>query len=1164
MDAFRVIAATFCVAAGAFLFSSAPALAALETPENEVVTAVTATTAHVSGVLNPNASSGVEGGFYGFLYGVSEPAACGEERLVPEPFEEAGIAAGLPKEEESIELTGLQPHAKYTVCLLELNTARTELVMGAPVPFETKAAPPSVISESAPTPKADEARLKAVVDPNNESTECHFQYGEASVAEHSEECEQGNSLEGGEQGVGLTVPGLAQNTTYHYRVVVKNATGEKEGEEQEFTTAITPETPEGLEGEPSASAVKLKGVLNANSPGNPGTYEFLYKQSATECAGGAATPAEPSTGAKKELVKGEVTGLLPNTEYTFCLRAENAAEETAVGPAVTIRTLVAAPAITEEHVTEVTSDSAKLHAAVNPGGAETTYHFDYGTTEAYGQSTPESPSIGSDGTAHPALAEIQGLQPDTTYHYLIVATNELKTVDGLDQTFTTQPSAASGIVLPDGRAWELVSPTETLGAQVIPTNRALSQASEDGDAISYYLSTAFVAKPAGNVEVAQAISKRGPSGWSTEDIATPHDGPITPSNHRYGEYMFFSPDLSHALVQPFGETPLSSEATEGTPYVRDDTAGGYTPVVTPGDVLPGTEFGDEHENGAQATFVTASPDLSHVVLSAGNALTDEQAHFESRENDRLYYEWAGGQLRLISALPPGSNQPEEVHVGGRANTRRAVSSNGSRVFWSTTEPNHVYMTDMTDGEVVRLDKAQGVAEPSNNRSEYQIASSDGSLVFFRDGLQLTATPGGGLYAYNVETGKLTLVTVPVHGNDEFTGSVLGSSEDGSYVYLMDRGVLSEAPNAEQKKALEGGANLYVLHREVLGSAEVWTPSFITSLSTDDANDWQSASESPLGESSQQTVEVSRNGQYLAFMSDRRLTGYDNRDASSGEPDEEVYRYDAAGARLVCASCNPTGARPSGWREPGGSQLPLSDLTRAWVGRWVAATIPGLTETGERANAYSNLSPYEPTYLTDSGRLFFDSRDALVPQAVNGVGDVYEYEPGGAGSCAAGGGCVALLSGGTGPDESAFVDASVSGDDVFFVTTERLVTQDVGTAYAMYDAHVCSAEAPCPSSSAVASPPCTTAESCRAAVLPQPGVFGAPPSATFNGAGNLAPTPAATVKPRAKPLTRAQKLAKTLKACGEKPKRKRAACRQQARKRYGPIHKAKKTGRRGQS
>jgi hypothetical protein len=78
------------------------------------------------------------------------------------------------------------------------------------------------------------------------------------------------------------------------------------------------------------------------------------------------------------------------------------------------------------------------------------------------------------------------------------------------------------------------------------------------------------------------------------------------------------------------------------------------------------------------------------------------------------------------------------------------------------------------------------------------------------------------------------------------------------------------------------------------------------------------------------------------------------------------------------------------------------------------------------------------------------------------------------------------------------------------------------------------------------------------------VFGAPPSATFNGAGNLAPTPAATVKPRAKPLTRAQKLAKTLKACGEKPKRKRAACRQQARKRYGPIHKAKKTGRRGQS
>jgi hypothetical protein len=47
-------------------------------------------------------------------------------------------------------------------------------------------------------------------------------------------------------------------------------------------------------------------------------------------------------------------------------------------------------------------------------------------------------------------------------------------------------------------------------------------------------------------------------------------------------------------------------------------------------------------------------------------------------------------------------------------------------------------------------------------------------------------------------------------------------------------------------------------------------------------------------------------------------------------------------------------------------------------------------------------------------------------------------------------------------------------------------------------------------------------------------------------------------PKAKPLTRAQKLAKALKACTkDKAKKKRAECRAAARKLYGAKHKAKK-------
>ena len=139
------------------------------------------------------------------------------------------------------------------------------------------------------------------------------------------------------------------------------------------------------------------------------------------------------------------------------------------------------------------------------------------------------------------------------------------------------------------------------------------------------------------------------------------------------------------------------------------------------------------------------------------------------------------------------------------------------------------------------------------------------------------------------------------------------------------------------------------------------------------------------------------------------------------------------------------------------------------------------------------------------------------------------------------GCVSLLSDGTSGGESAFYDASENGDDVFFITTDRLVASDRDTAYDVYDARVCTVTEPCPSA-AVAPPPCTSGDSCKAAPSPQPAIFGAPPSATFNGAGNI--TPAIPVK------TVTKKTAKCAKGkvrrhgkCVKKPKPKRKKSKQ---------------------
>jgi hypothetical protein len=411
---------------------------------------------------------------------------------------------------------------------------------------------------------------------------------------------------------------------------------------------------------------------------------------------------------------------------------------------------------------------------------------------------------------------------------------------------------------------------------------------------------------------------------------------------------------------------------------------------------------------------------------------------------------------------------------------------------------------------------------------------------------------GELYAFTLETGggPLSASTVtPVSKGVGVTGDVIGASEDGSFVYFVS-----------------GGDDLYVAHYD----GTEWKTAQIAVLSSGDSPDWGEQKGEGLTEAANLTfltARVSPNGEYLAFMSQESLTGYDNRDADSGVPDEEVYEYHAPGnpgaeaGSLVCASCNPTGERPMGVFDAGletvGSSPLLSDHPGAWEDHWLAGSLPGWTALNE------DSAVYQSRYLSDSGRLFFNSADALVPADINGKENVYEYEPEGPGGCTSASenpaevfnreadGCVGLISSGTSSEESAFLDASGVGpggqeaEDVFFLTSSPLTSEDTDTAYDVYDAHICSTQSPCHTPAPPPPLPCDATESCRSAPMPQPGIFAAP-SATITGAGNITPPP--LVKPVS--LTRAQKLAKALKACKTKPKSKRAACEKQARKAYG--------------
>jgi len=249
-----------------------------------------------------------------------------------------------------------------------------------------------------------------------------------------------------------------------------------------------------------------------------------------------------------------------------------------------------------------------------------------------------------------------------------------------------------------------------------------------------------------------------------------------------------------------------------------------------------------------------------------------------------------------------------------------------------------------------------------------------------------------------------------------------------------------------------------------------------------------------------TSRVSPDGRYLSFMSERPLTGYDNRDAVSGQRDEEVFLYNAAAGRVLCASCNPSGARPEGRRGPPNAPEALVDVPRIWEGRWYAANIPGWT----RHELVSAL--YQSRYLSDSGRLFFNSSDALAPADTNGTEDVYTYEPPGVGSCSEGGpdfaarngGCVSLISSGASGEESAFMDASESGDDVFFLTASRLSARDEDRALDLYDARVGGGE------TAPIKPVECAGDACQQPATPPN--HPTPGTALVNGPGNLKQCP----------------------------------------------------------
>lgn len=759
-----------------------------------------------------------------------------------------------------------------------------------------------------------------------------------------------------------------------------------------------------------------------------------------------------------------------------------------------------APKLESELAAEVGVSEAKLGGLVNPGGIDASYRAEY-DTRAYGEGEaghgvsvpfPEG-DAGTGFQSRTVWASASGLRPGTTYHYRVVVTSELGTVVGEDRTFTTATVAQTACRndqlrggfsqgLPDCRAYELVTPSNTSSAQPDPFETTLEDslksniAAVDGGRMAFLSRDMYPGSLSGGYSY---VSTRGAGGWSSENVTPPQNYYASRKCPAETHMSVYSADLSKGILQLDGASECEGPEPELVPgepkgvnnlYLRDNTTGSYQLVNMP---PPGV-------TGTSATLLAESADLNHVLFSEQAKLTPE-----APEGVASVYEWSGGVVRLLRTV-----LADGTPVAGTL-ASPASSRDGSRLFF--TYAGGLYA--QSAASTVQLDASQ--TGGAGGGGGLVSVSADGSQVFFTDADKLTvdSTAQAGkpdIYRYDfaaAEGARLTDLTVDP-GEAANVQSVRGVSEDGSYVYFEALGVLpGSVANGRGETAQAGLPNLYVWHD---GSS--------TFIATQ-----------VLLEPAFERMQVSANGAFVAIDSRKRLTGYDNTDANSGTPDNEIYLYGAASNTLSCASCNPSGQRPTG------------STTWEWKSR-------------------------SPRVVSTNGQVFFDSAEALLPADTNGQVDVYEFEPDGVGSCSTLAGCVFLLSTGTSSRPTDFIEASPSGNDVFLREYQKLVPRDEQEeARVIYDARV---EGGFPEPAVP--PACVTADACRTAPGVQPSIFGEPASQTFSGVGNLAPPVQAKAKsrPKAKPVK-----------CKKGMKRKKGRCvNKHGRKAGKSAHANKRTGK----
>jgi multidrug efflux pump subunit AcrA (membrane-fusion protein) len=379
----------------------------------------TTSTATLSGTVNPESNDTT----YYFEYGPTKTFGSTTATI------DAG--AGASASQVSALLTGLRPGTTYAYDLVASNAFG--IARGVSGFFTTSTAT-SASTGAASNVTTRGATLNGTVDPQGANTTYYFEYGlSGKLAERTptESAGAGN----GSVSVSVAVTSLEPGKTYTFRLVARNLVGESAGAKETLTTAgaSKPTVAAGSASGVGISSATLTGTVNPSSDDT--TYYFEY--GTTSSYGSRTKKVDLGSGSSPAEVSAVVDGLRADTTYLFRLVATNGSG-TAFGAEATFATAAAPgkPTATTGSASSVLATSATLTGSVDANGTDTKYYFEYSRTASSDKKTAAADAGSAQGAAE-VTTTVEGLAPDTSYLFKLVATNRYGTTTGLTQIVTT-------------------------------------------------------------------------------------------------------------------------------------------------------------------------------------------------------------------------------------------------------------------------------------------------------------------------------------------------------------------------------------------------------------------------------------------------------------------------------------------------------------------------------------------------------------------------------------------------------------------------------------------------------------------------------------------------------------------------------------------------------